>query len=62
MLRLIEPTSGDILYRGESIIRYNKREMRRMRGNMQIIFQDPYSSLDPKMTVSELIFGVYPHQ
>jgi len=55
MLRLIEPTSGDILYRGESIIRYNKREMRRMRGNMQIIFQDPYSSLDPKMTVSELI-------
>jgi oligopeptide/dipeptide ABC transporter ATP-binding protein len=55
ILRLIEPTSGDVLYKGNSITQYNAREMRKMRRNVQIIFQDPYSSLDPKMTVSELI-------
>ncbi|MFA5585398.1 MAG: ABC transporter ATP-binding protein [Saccharofermentanales bacterium] len=55
ILRLIEPTSGDILFKGESITGYSRREMRRMRNRMQIIFQDPYSSLDPRMTVSELI-------
>ncbi len=55
ILRLIEPTGGDILYQGESIVKYRAREMRRMRSNMQIIFQDPYSSVDPRMTVSELI-------
>ena len=55
ILRLIEPTSGDILYNGESITGYSTKEMRRMRNKMQIIFQDPYSSVDPRMTVSELI-------
>ncbi len=55
ILRLIEPTSGDVLYKGNSITQHNAREMRKMRRNVQIIFQDPYSSLDPKMTVSELI-------
>ncbi len=55
ILRLVPPTSGDILYEGESIIHKSAREMRRMRSEMQIIFQDPYSSLNPRMTVSDLI-------
>jgi len=55
ILRLIEPTSGDILFDGKSIIRYSKAQMRDIRKNMQIIFQDPYSSIDPRKTVSEII-------
>ncbi len=55
ILRLIEPTGGDILYDGENIVSYNKHEMKKMRRNMQLIFQDPYSSLNPRMSVSELI-------
>lgn len=55
ILRLIEPTGGDVLFEGKSIAGNSPREMRKMRGNMQIIFQDPYSSVDPRMTVSELI-------
>jgi len=55
ILRLIEPTGGDILFNGDSIIKYNKAQMRDMRRNMQIIFQDPYSSIDPRKTVAEII-------
>lgn len=55
ILRLIEPTEGDILYNGENIVGYGQLKMRNMRKNMQIIFQDPYSSLNPRMSVSELI-------
>ncbi len=55
ILRLIEPTEGEILYNGENIVPYGKHEMNRMRRNMQLIFQDPYSSLNPRMSVSELI-------
>ena len=55
ILRLIEPTGGDILFNGESIIKHNKAKMRDMRRNMQIIFQDPYSSIDPRKTVAEII-------
>lgn len=55
ILRLLEPTSGDILYKGKNIVNYNFNQMREMRKNMQIIFQDPYASLNPRMTVSELI-------
>lgn len=55
ILRLVEPTSGDILFEGESIVKYRKAKMKTMRKNMQIIFQDPYSSINPRMTVSELI-------
>jgi len=55
ILRLLEPTSGDILYNGESFIGYNRRQMNRMRRNMQIIFQDPYSSINPRMSVAEII-------
>ena len=44
ILRLIEPTSGDVLFDGKSIMGYSTREMRKKRSAMQIIFQDPYSS------------------
>lgn len=55
ILRLLEPTSGDIKYKGKSIVYYNKGEMREMRKKMQIIFQDPYSSINPRMSVIEII-------
>lgn len=55
ILRLHEPTSGKIFYKGEDIIQYNKAQMKNMRKKMQIIFQDPFASLNPRMTVSEAI-------
>lgn len=55
ILRLIEPTSGEIYFEGKDIVHASKREMKALRRDMQIIFQDPFSSLDPRMTVSELI-------
>lgn len=55
ILRLLEPTSGDIKFEGKSYLRYNSRQMLPMRQKMQIIFQDPYTSLNPRMTVEELI-------
>lgn len=55
VLRLHEPTSGDIWFKNENIIDYNKSQLRNMRHDMQIIFQDPYSSLNPRMTVKDLI-------
>jgi peptide/nickel transport system ATP-binding protein len=55
ILRLIEPTGGEILYEGKNIVRYGGHHMNEMRKNMQLIFQDPYASLNPRMSVSELI-------
>lgn len=55
ILKLIEPTSGQIIYDGRDITRLNTREMRPMRKEMQIIFQDPYSSIDPRKSVIETI-------
>lgn len=55
VLRLLSSTSGKILYNGEDIVGYNKHQMREMRKKMQIIFQDPYSSIDPRMTVLDII-------
>jgi peptide/nickel transport system ATP-binding protein len=55
ILRLLEPTGGDILYEGKSILGYGAAGMRELRRSMQIIFQDPYSSLNPRMTVGEII-------
>ena len=54
-LRLIEPTSGDIIYKGEDFSKATGHELRKMRAEMQIIFQDPYASLNPRMTVGEII-------
>ena len=55
ILRLLEPTEGKILFNGEDITTYNKAQMRAMRTKMQIIFQDPYSSLNPRMTLADII-------
>jgi peptide/nickel transport system ATP-binding protein len=55
ILRLIEPTSGEIIFEGQGITKLNTRQMREMRKNMQIIFQDPYSSIDPRKTVNQII-------
>ena len=54
ILQLIRPTAGNVLYRGEDITKLNKEQMRQMRRKMQLIFQDPYASLNPRMTVLEL--------
>ena len=55
ILRLTEATSGEVIYGGEDLLKYNKHQMKEMRKRMQIIFQDPYASLNPRMTVSEII-------
>ena len=55
ILRVVEPTEGEILFDGEDIRSLGKDQMRRMRTRMQIIFQDPFSSLNPRKTVSETI-------
>lgn len=55
VLRLIEPTSGEVIFNGQNILKLGKKEMRKKRQEMQIIFQDPYSSLDPRMTISDII-------
>ena len=55
ILRLIEPTAGKIIFNGRDITGISKRELRELRKEMQIIFQDPYSSLDPRMTVNQII-------
>lgn len=55
ILRLIEPTSGELIYNGKDLRGLNKEEMREMRKKLQLIFQDPYASLNPRMTVLDLI-------
>ena len=55
LLRLVEPTSGHISYMGTDIVSLKRKDMKKMRTKMQMIFQDPYSSLDPRMSVSQLI-------
>ena len=55
ILRLLEPTSGEIYFSGKDISKLSKAQMREMRRDMQIIFQDPYSSINPRLSVSEII-------
>ena len=55
LLRLIEPTAGDVLYEGRSILSLDQGEMRRLRRELQIIFQDPFASLNPRMTVGDIV-------
>lgn len=55
MIRLIEPTAGKMLYKGQDVFAMNRKEMKEIRKKINIIFQDPYASLDPRMTVMESI-------
>ena len=55
ILRLIEPTSGSILYEGKDLVSISSSEMRKLRRDMQIIFQDPFASLDPRFRVEDII-------
>ncbi len=65
ILPLHEPTDGKVIFNGENILEYDKKKMKQTRSDMQIIFQDPYSSLNPRMTVSQsiaaplIIQGIY---
>lgn len=55
ILRLHEPTSGEVIFEGRNIVKANRHDMKKLRNKMQIIFQDPYESLNPRMTVSQAI-------
>jgi ABC-type oligopeptide transport system ATPase subunit len=55
ILRLIEPTKGEVLFDGRDVLRLSRGDLRRARRDMQIVFQDPYSSLNPRMRVDEIV-------
>jgi oligopeptide transport system ATP-binding protein len=55
ILRLIEPTSGDVRFRDENVLQFSRQRMRLARRDMQIVFQDPYSSLNPRMRVGDIV-------
>ena len=55
ILRLIEPTSGEVRFRGEDVLAFSKARMRQARREMQIVFQDPYSSLNPRMRAGTIV-------
>ncbi len=55
MLRLTEPTTGAVMYEGVDVFKLKGRDLKAMRRNMQIIFQDPYASLDPRMPIGESV-------
>jgi peptide/nickel transport system ATP-binding protein len=55
ILRLLEPTSGDVIYNGKSVYSFTKGEMEKMRAKMQIVFQDPYASLSPRMSIGAAV-------
>ncbi len=55
LLRLIEPTSGQVIFDGQDLVKASSAEMTKLRRRMQIIFQDPYASLNPRMTVGQML-------
>jgi ABC-type oligopeptide transport system ATPase subunit len=55
ILRLIEPTKGEVLFDGRDVLQLSRGDLRRARRDMQIVFQDPYSSLNPRMRVDEIV-------
>src|SRR5262245_15674233 len=54
ILRLIEPSAGDVFFRGENVLHFSRARMRQARRDMQIVFQDPYSSLNPRMRAGDI--------
>jgi oligopeptide/dipeptide ABC transporter ATP-binding protein len=55
IIKLLEPTAGRIIFNGEDITKYSRKRMREVRRELQIVFQDPYASLNPRMTVREIV-------
>jgi len=55
MLRLVEPTAGEVLFRGENVLQFARARMRAARRDLQMVFQDPYSSLNPRMRASTIV-------
>lgn len=55
ILKLLEPTEGEILFKGENILNFDKKKTKEFRKNAQMIFQNPYSSLNPKMKIKEIL-------
>jgi len=55
LLKLVDYTSGEVIYEGENILPYSQKEMQKLRKDVQIIFQDPYSSLNPRVSIGEAI-------
>lgn len=55
ILRLLDPTDGQVLFEGKDVSKYNRMEMRKARRDMQMVFQDPYASLNPRMMVGDLL-------
>jgi oligopeptide transport system ATP-binding protein len=55
MLRLIEPTAGEVLFRGENVLTFGRERLRKARRDMQMVFQDPFSSLNPRMRVETIV-------
>jgi peptide/nickel transport system ATP-binding protein/oligopeptide transport system ATP-binding protein len=55
ILRLIEPNAGEVVFRGDNVLQFSKQRMRLARRDMQIVFQDPYSSLNPRMRVGDIV-------
>jgi len=55
MIRLYEPTAGEIYFQGENLLNLDRNKLRKIRKNMQMVFQDPYASLNPRMTIGDLV-------
>src|SRR5699024_1918659 len=55
ILRLTEPTSGEVYYQGENILDANRKDMRNIRSDIQMVFQDPYSSLNPRKRIGDIL-------
>ena len=55
ILRLVEPSSGEVLFRGENVLHFSRARMRQARRDMQIVFQDPHSSLNPRMRAGDIV-------